>query len=153
MKNLNPLHFTFLKEQVSIFQFFMILSFLFLIFSGHTLSLPMFFVLYAVVLQVVAAFTNDDNQTLGVFWHSAPGLLAALAVCFLFVYLFVRPRTKIGDYIAIGAVASLFLQFYWVVESAFRYPNTPAFVLASIFLLLSMATLYGLISRVKSYAP
>ena len=143
----------FLKKQTTVFQFFTLILFPFLIVSGDKLSLPLSFVLYIYLFQVIGDFQNPPQHF---SWEyllvEAASIIAILGFFFLFIYLFIKPRTKVGDRFAIGSVLALYPPFVWTVVSAIQHPKTTASVLDAIFFLLSIITLYGLVSRVKDYA-
>lgn len=143
----------FIKKEASVFQFFLLILFPFLIVSGDKLSLPLSVVLYIYFIQAIGDFQNPPQHFL---WEyvlaEVVSIIAILGFFFLFIYLFIKPKTKIGDRFSIGSVLALYPPFVWTVVRAIQHPKTMAFVLDAIFLLLSIITLYGLASRVKDHA-
>lgn len=142
---------TFLTKQATLFLFFTLLLFPFLIVSGDKLSLPVSVVLFICVFQAITIKTTLYHFSWEIFFVEAFGIIAVFGFFFLFIYLFIKPRTRIGDRLAIGAILTLYPPFLWAVISAIQHPKTVAFILDAIFFLLSIITLYGLVLRQKEY--
>lgn len=149
-KKVNSL-LTFLKKQVTLFHFFTLLLFPLLIVRGDKLSLPVGAIMYITLLQATDVFHPLYRFSWEFFLFEAYVVIATLGISFLSIYLFVKPRTRIGDRLAIGSILALYPPFLWTVVCAIQYPKTMAFVLDVAFFLLSFITLYGLVSRLKEY--